>query len=246
MENLKPDLFQSGRHETHTDGACGATNNGEEPWDKISSVGEAGNRVVYVVDDHSDVRKAIHLSLAAVGIMAWSFATAQDFLEQSGDLAPAPVLLDLRMPKIDGLETLAILRSKGIHWPVIMMSAHGEISMAVRSMQLGALDFLEKPFCFDDLADGLKRGFGMLEQAFKADLLRRRAQQRLATLTPRETEVLHQLVTGLSNRAVGGRLGLSERTVETHRSNLLAKLGSKSLTKAVLLLGEAKGGPDFA
>lgn len=246
MEHAIADLFQSGRDETHTHGATGTAAINSEPIGRLSSLIIKGKSVVYVVDDHSDVRRAIHFSLSAVGIVGWSFANAHDFLEQLDTLVPAPVLLDLRMPGIDGLEALAILRSRDIHWPVIMMSAHGEIPLAVRAIQLGAVDFLEKPFCFKDLEEGLGRAYENLEQTIKANLTRRQAQELLATLTPREKQVLNLLVSGLSNKVVASQLGISDRTVEIHRFNLMAKLGLKSLAQAVSLLVEANGSLDWS
>lgn len=104
---------------------------------------------VYVVDDNSDVRRSLHFSLSAIDIVSWPFSCAQDLLDQAASLPPAPLLLDIKMPGIDGLEALTLLRDQGIDWPVIMMSAHGDIKMAVKSIKLGAADFLEKPFKFE-------------------------------------------------------------------------------------------------
>lgn len=196
---------------------------------------------VYIVDDNSDLRRSLHVSLAAVKIVGWPFSCAQDLLDQADSLVPAPLLLDVMMPKIDGLEALTLLREQGINWPVIMMSAHGDIKIAVKSIRLGAVDFLEKPFKFEDLESLLEAAFKHLASVPKVELSKRDAQALLGRLSSREGEVIELLVKGNSNKIVGEVLGLSPRTVEIHRAHAMRKIGVKSLAEVVSVLFASKG-----
>lgn len=202
---------------------------------------EDGQRRVYVLDDNSDVRRSLHFSLASVDIVAWPFVCAQDLLDGAADLIPAPLLLDVKMPGIDGLEALHLLREQGISWPVIMMSAHGDISMAVKSIKLGAVDFLEKPFEFDELIGLLDVAYATLAQAGEDKFSKHDAQKILGRMSPRETEVIELLVQGDANKTVADHLGLSIRTVEVHRANAFAKMGVKNLPQVLSLMFAAKG-----
>jgi two-component system response regulator FixJ len=196
---------------------------------------------VYVLDDNSDVRRSLHFSLATVNIVGWPFSCAQDLLDQADSLAPAPLLLDVKMPGIDGLEALSLLRGQGITWPVIMMSAHGDIKTAVKSIKLGAVDFLEKPFKFEQLESLLESAFDHLASAPNVGLSKRDAHALLNRLSPRESEVIGLLVKGSANKVVADKLGLSHRTVEIHRANAMGKIGVKSLAEVVSILFAAKG-----
>lgn len=190
---------------------------------------------VYVIDDDSDIRRSLHSSLGSAGIVAWPFASAQDFLEHEASLDPGPILLDVRMPGIGGIELLARLRKLEIDWPVIMMSAHGGIPIAVQSMKLGAVDFLEKPFNFGELELLLRKAHKQINERKASSLTRRQADAIFATLTPREAQVIDLLVAGAPNKTVASELGISLRTVETHRAKALEKLGVKSLALVVAL-----------
>lgn len=194
-----------------------------------------GKRRVYVVDDNRDVRRSLHFSLSALGIDVRSFVCAQDLLGELDTLAPSPILLDIRMPKIDGLETLARLRERNVHWPVIMMSAHGDIPIAVESIKLGAVDFLEKPFELGVLEELLMEAWPKLQKAVQVSLTLGDMQRAWAQLTPREEQVLNRLSAGAPNKAVAREFGLSVRTIENHRANGLAKLGLKSMAEVVAL-----------
>ena len=192
-------------------------------------------RRVYIVDDNSDVRRSLHFSLASVGIQAWPFVCAEDFLDQVSTLSPSPVLLDIRMPGTNGLDMLAALRNLEITWPVIMMSAHGDIPIAVRSIHLGAMDFIEKPFGIVELEEVLASAYAHLAQATQVGEQRRGARALWERLTAREAQVLDLLVAGAANKAVANELGISVRTIEIHRSSALAKLEVKSLAQVVVL-----------
>ena len=196
---------------------------------------EVSDKRVYVVDDNRDVRRSLHFSLAAIGVVAWPFVCAQDFLDQIGTLRPAPILLDVRMPGMDGHELLAALRDRGIGWPVIMMSAHGDIPIAVRSIKLGAVDFLEKPFSFGDLEELLSEAQDQVVEVAQIADARKAARAVWSSLSPREAEVIDILVAGVANKVVAEELGLSVRTVEIHRANAMAKLKLRSMAQVVVL-----------
>ncbi len=195
---------------------------------------------VYVIDDDSDVRKSLHFLLSASSITVWPFASAADFLDQLADLAPAPILLDIRMADIDGLQVLAILQERDVRWPVIVMTAHGDVKVAVRAMKLGAIEFIEKPFSPDLLLDALDLAFGLLGQIEHSDHAREAACQLFGQLSAREHETIALLMEGHANKAVAHRLGLSVRTVEMHRANALGKLEVRSIAQVVALAATAE------
>jgi two-component system response regulator FixJ len=198
-----------------------------------------GARQVYVIDDDIDVRKSLHFLLASSSIIGWPFATSADFLDQLPGLVPAPILLDIRMPIIGGLQTLEILRERGISWPVIVMTAHGDVTVAVRAMKLGAMDFLEKPFKSDLLDCVLDNAFNILAQTQRLLGVRDHARRLIGGLSKRESETVALLIEGVPNKIAAHRLGLSARTVEMHRSNALTKLGLKSIPEVIALVTAA-------
>ncbi|GAA0731774.1 response regulator transcription factor [Sphingomonas japonica] len=192
-------------------------------------------RQVYVIDDDVDVRKSLHFLLTTAGVAAWSFADAADFLNALDGLRPAPILLDVRMPGIDGLDLLALLVERDISWPVIMMTAHGDVPIAVRAMKLGATEFLEKPFPPEMLDQALARAFAMLDIVLVQHRTRDEARGQITALSTREREVLTVLIKGIANKEAAARLGLSTRTVEMHRASALAKLRRKSIAEVMTL-----------
>ena len=196
-------------------------------------------RHVYIIDDDTDVRQSLHFLLASFSINAWPFAQAADFIEQLPSLKPAPVLTDVRMPHIDGLELLAILKEREVDWPVIVMTAHGDVKIAVRAMKLGAIDFLEKPFQPNMLEIMLERAFDLVDQTDRIVRARNDARDLIAQLSRREREIVLILMNGIANKAAAHKLGLSVRTVEMHRSNALAKLGLKSMAEVMALVTTA-------
>lgn len=192
-------------------------------------------RHVYVIDDDRDMRKSLHFLLASSSITAWPFAAARDFIEQLPDLAPAPILLDLRMPKIDGLDLLTILKKRAVTWPVIMLTAHGNVTSAVRAMKLGAIEFIEKPFDRGMLMHALDHAFAALDQITRSTMKRAHVRSLFGKLTKREREVVAILMEGAPNKLVAHRLDISVRTVEQHRSSALAKLEVKSMAEIMTL-----------
>ncbi len=192
-------------------------------------------RPIYVIDDDSDVRKSLHFRFSNSSINVWPFATASDFLEQLDFLTPAPILLDIRMANIDGLQLLEILKKRSVSWPVIIITAHGDVGVAVRAMKLGAIEFLEKPFAPEALDTAITQAIALLEQCQNEDSARDQARHRIERLAKRERETITILMEGVPNKEVAHRLGLSVRTVEMHRAKALAKLNVKSIAEVVRL-----------
>ena len=198
---------------------------------------------VYVVDDDRDVRCSISFMLGTASLQSRPFASGSDFLDSLNELSPGCIVLDIRMPGIDGFEVMAELARRGIEWPVIVMTGHGEVAVAVRAMKLGAIDFIEKPFEEEVLLASLKRAFALLgERGAKAER-RRAAQARVAMLTTREHEVLKGLMAGLPNKMLARQLGISLRTVEMHRANMMERLQVGSLAEALTLAVQAEVEP---
>ena len=190
---------------------------------------------IYIVDDDPDVRKSLHFRLSTCRLSVWPFSTAADFLENLPFLKPAPILLDVRMADMDGLQLLAILKERAVSWPVVILTAHGDVGVAVRAIKLGAIEFLEKPFAPEDLDRAIEQAFAILEQSERLHITRGQAHDRFGLLTGRETLTMAILMEGAQNKEVAHRLCLSVRTIEMHRSNALSKLNVKSIAEVVQL-----------
>lgn len=199
-----------------------------------------GDKIVYVIDDDTQIRRSLHYLLSTVGITSWPFATAADFLDSLATLEPAPVLLDIRMPEMDGIQLMNTLLERGNGWPIIVMTAHGEIPIAVQAIKLGAIEFLEKPFEFEALDLSLHAAFAQLSNIKEASANRDSARHLFDLLTAREIDVVKFLVQGSPNKVAAHMLSLSVRTIEMHRANALAKLNVKSLAEVVRLASDAK------
>lgn len=197
------------------------------------------NATVYVIDNDAEMRRSLHSLLSTVGVVSWSFSCASDFLDTLTSLAPAPILLDVRMPQMDGIQLMSRLLERGIRWPIIVMTGHGEIPVAVAAMRLGAVEFFEKPFRFEQLHSAMKAAFEKMSVILRQSCVQTEALQRFGLLSPRETEVIGILTKGNPNKVAAHVLSLSTRTVEMHRANALAKLGLKSLAEAVHLATDA-------
>lgn len=196
-------------------------------------------RRVYVIDDDRGICKSLEFLLGTSGIAVQAFDGGAAFLEQLDSLAPGPILLDVRMPGIDGMHLLSILKDRAIGWPVIMMTAFGEIAVAVRAMQLGAIDFLEKPINPDVLERLLDKAFTLSAASMAEQQCRNGARRQIKKLSQREREVLQILMEGAVNKIAAHQLGLSARTVEMHRANALAKLELRSIAQVVKLFQAA-------
>ena len=192
-----------------------------------------------MVDDDRDVRCSISFMLNAAELRSRPFASGTDFLDSLDDLDPGCILLDVRMPEVDGFQVMAELARERVNWPVIVMTGHGEVPVAVRAMKLGAVDFIEKPFDEELLMGSLERAFALLKERDDSAERRRRGEERLAILTPRERQILQGLMAGLSNKLLARRLDISLRTVEMHRANMMDRLKVGSLAEALTIAVQA-------
>lgn len=202
-------------------------------------------RVVHLVDDDEAIRRSASFMLRTSGLAVKTYASGVELLAEGKGLDPGCILLDVRMPGMDGLEVQKALHERDIRLPVIVMTGHGDVSVAVQAMKAGAIDFIEKPFEKATLLGSLDEGFAQLAQAGTRAARGDGARARLEVLTPREREVLEGLVRGHPNKTIAYDLGISPRTVEIHRANVMSKLEVASLSEALRIafaagLGEAR------
>ena len=190
-------------------------------------------RLVHVIDDEDSVRRSVGFMLKTSGYDVRGWDSGVSFLKEIGHAQVGCLLLDIRMPEMDGLEVQAQLSERGNTMPIIMLTGHGDIGTAVKAMKSGAVDFLEKPFETASLLGALERAFGRLDKNHDALIKAGDAELVLAALTAREREVLDGLAKGLPNKTIGYDLGISARTVEVHRANIMTKLDVRSLSEAL-------------
>ena len=195
---------------------------------------------VYIVDDDDDVRASTAFYLQALGFAVRTYSGGREFLADADGLLPGCVLLDVRMPVMSGLDVLAALKPYLATLPVIVMTGHGDVATAVNAMKAGASDFIEKPFDETLLSEMLARVATSLA-AVDTDDDRRAALAKLKKLTLRESDVLRELSTGLSNKVVAHELGISVRTVEMHRASMMERLGVRTFADALRITCEAGG-----
>lgn len=188
---------------------------------------------VHLIDDDQGVRDSLAMLLDSAGIRSRCFSGAEEFIAKADLFEPGCIVVDVRMPGISGLDLLRILRERGIDLPVIVMTGHAHVSMAVQALKDGAADFIEKPF--DDtiflasVREALNRGERVLQDRRR----RLEIEGRFASLTPREREVMAFIVEGLSNKAAAVQLDISVRTVEIHRARVMEKMMAESLSALV-------------
>lgn len=204
------------------------------------------SRTIHLVDDDEAIRRSASFMLRTSGYLVKTYASGVELLEAAGDIVPGCILLDVRMPGLDGLQVQQALKARGLLLPVIVMTGHGDINVAVQAMKAGAVDFIEKPFEKAVLVSAIDAGFARLERAGKRHARADEAKARLEALTPRELDVLQGLVRGHPNKTVAYDLGISPRTIEIHRANLMTKLGVASLAEALRIafaagLGDPEG-----
>jgi two-component system response regulator FixJ len=190
-------------------------------------------RAVYVIDDDAAMRDSLTLLLEAHTLAGQSFASGQEFLDAAASLEPGCVVTDMRMPQIDGLELLRRLRERNLGFAVIVMTAHGEVALAVQALKTGALDFIEKPFAGEVLLTAVRSALEMVGQAHRKDGEIAQIAERLSSLTHREREVMDELVAGNQNKMIAYHLGMSPRTVEVHRARVMEKMQARSLSALV-------------
>jgi RNA polymerase sigma factor (sigma-70 family) len=203
----------------------------------------AAEPIVYVVDDDSAVRNSLRLLLKSVGLNAATLGSAQEFLSFYDPNQPGCLLLDVRMPGMSGIELQQHLNLLGAVIPVIFISGHGDVPMAVEAMQHGAFDFLQKPFRDQDLIDRIQHAL-VKDHANREELRKRDSiRTRLELLTPREREVLALVTSGKPNKVIASDLGLSQRTVEIHRARVIDKLEATSLAQLVRMTLDLQDDP---
>jgi FixJ family two-component response regulator len=190
---------------------------------------------VFVVDDSAAVRDSLRWLIESVGHEVEDFVSGAEVLDRLQKAIPACIVLDVRLRGMGGLDVQEELVRRGLSVPVIMITGHGDVPMAVRAMKLGALDFLEKPFSDQLLIDRVQHAIDVGRQARASGVERAEVESRVASLSPREREVMALLAEGKANKEVASILGLSPRTVEGHRARLMDKLGIASLAELVRL-----------
>jgi len=190
-------------------------------------------RNVHLVDDDEAIRHSASFMLRHAGYTVKTYKDGVTFLDEAGPEDTGCILLDVRMPIMDGLAVQQALTEHGIDMPVIVLTGHGDVSVAVQAMKAGAIDFLEKPYEKNQLVSSIQKAFEQIENKVAHGQREAEAKAQLAGLTPRERDVLDRLVDGLTNKAIAEDLNISARTVEIHRANLMDKLGADSLSAAL-------------
>ena len=193
------------------------------------------SRKVYVIDDDAAMRDSLDFLLDSAGFNVTLFETAQQFLEALPALAFGCVISDVRMPGIDGIELLKRLRTLNSRFPIVVMTGHGDVPLAVEAMKLGAMDFLEKPFEDERLIAMIEAALRVAEPAAKSDAVAQDIAARVASLSPRERQVMDGLVAGLSNKLIAREYDISPRTIEVYRANVMTKMQAGSLSELVRL-----------
>jgi two-component system response regulator FixJ len=191
------------------------------------------NATVHVIDDDAAVRDSIAFILDVAGMAAATYGSAVEFLEASDGLPPGCVVTDVRMPEMSGLELVRRLKERGAGWPVIVITGHADVPLAVEAMKAGVVDFLEKPFDDGRLVAAVRTALQGGEEHERAEIERRAIQERLDSLSSREREVLDGLVAGRANKLIAYDLGISPRTVEVYRANVMTKMAASSLSELV-------------
>jgi two-component system response regulator FixJ len=190
---------------------------------------------VYVIDDDEAMRHSLEFLLGSVDYEVTLFESAQVFLDGIAKREFGCVVSDVRMPGIDGIELLRRLQTLNCRFPVVIMTGHGDVPLAVEAMKLGAVDFLEKPFDDDLLISMIDSGLKRAEPEARNEAATREIAERVATLSPRERQVMDGLVAGLSNKAIAREYDISPRTIEVYRANVMTKMQAGSLSELVRL-----------
>ncbi|MDX3910949.1 MAG: response regulator transcription factor [Sphingobium sp.] len=191
------------------------------------------NRVIHIVDDEDAIRRSAGFMLKTSGFSVTTWASGIEFLKNVKHAETGCILLDVRMPEMDGLEVQQTLAERGVAMPIVVLTGHGDVSIAVRAMKAGAVDFIEKPFEKAVLLGAIERAFERLNDAEGRASRAADAAVLISGLTAREQDVLKGLAQGLPNKTIAYDLGISPRTVEVHRANLMTKLNVRSLSEAL-------------
>jgi len=193
------------------------------------------DRHVYIVDDDEAVRDSLSILLASKAYAVKSFESASEFLAAAPSLPAGCAIVDIRMPEMDGLELQQCLIERGLDFPLIIITGHGDVPLAVRAMKAGAVDFIEKPFASEAILGSLETALSQLAMSQEEDPVKAAAAAKLALLSSRELQVLQGLLAGLPNKSIAYDLNISPRTVEIHRARVMDKMGASSLSELVRL-----------
>jgi two-component system response regulator FixJ len=201
--------------------------------------------VVHVIDDDPAMRDSLQFLLETAELAPRTYPSAAEFLQHLQELEPGCVVTDVRMPEMSGLELLHALKARGVTWPVIVMTGHADVPLAIEAMKAGVLDFIEKPFEDEVLLSAIRGGLAKAEDATRRAEELSLIRSRLDSLSPRERDVLEGLVAGRPNKVIAFDLGISPRTVEIYRANLMTKMAAGSLSELVRmrLAAEPLGNP---
>jgi len=189
--------------------------------------------IIYVIDDDEAVRESLEFLLKTAGLAVRSFDSAQSFLDVLPEIRSGCIITDVRMPEITGIDLLRRVKEMGLDIPVIVITGHGDITLAVEAMKIGAVDFLEKPFDDDTLLDAVRASLTRTVSTAQRNAELSEIHDRLAALSNRERQVLEGLVAGKANKVIAFDLGISPRTVEIYRANLMTKMAANSLSDLV-------------
>lgn len=194
--------------------------------------------VIYVVDDDDAIRDSLRFLLKSVGLQSETYASAAEFLESFDPARHGCLIADIRMPGMSGLELQEELNRRHVEIPIIIITGHGDVPMAVNAMKAGATDFIQKPFRDQDLIDRIHKALQIDQERSLSRREELSIRRRLETLTPRETEVMEMVVKGCANKVIALDLGVSQRTVELHRARVMHKMGVRALADLVRLVGK--------
>ena len=198
--------------------------------------------VVHVVDDDQAVRESLSFMLDSAGLQARTYASATELLERIDNLERGVIITDVRMPGMTGLELVARLAQRSVAYPIIVLTGHADVAMAVEAMKAGVIDFIEKPFDDDALLAAVELGRQRLEGEAGRQAEQEEARARVAQLTPREKDVFEAIAAGESNKSAAQKLGISPRTVEIYRANVMEKMRARTLSDLVRMALLASGG----
>lgn len=204
------------------------------------------DRLVHIVDDDDAVRRSAAFMLKHAGYRVETYASGPEFLKRSKDSERGCVLLDVRMPGMDGLEVQQEMAAHGVDMPVVILTGHGDVGVAVKAMRAGAVNFIEKPYEKEVLLKAIDEACLRIDRQYDKEMNANEAKVLIASLTGRERDVLDGLVAGNPNKTIAFNLGISPRTVEIYRANMMEKLRARSLSDALRIAFTAEDAPEIS